>query len=943
MESRHRFPSFRCSWLAMAIYACIWTATTRADRFLGVGIIQPETYASPNGTYTLFVDSGDRYGHGSAKYKFSKNGTEVWSGEREYALREVCVTDQGHVSGFAYRQIEIEPTPNAGGDPEHPLRYHDPDEFLHIVILDADGRELRNEEIKRSRFPGSSTPPMPSTPVLFQVIPDVQNDRIIYRAGARGGQCWVYSLSTGEQTAKVDAESLFEDDDRFSFVVDVQPIKNSPLLLIHGYIKSHDWKLKDDGGRFSIVDKDLKPIWSLDAANDYDDLDLFKNSFMGGGPEDFFEREPAIRVSNEPRQFDVRLFKEGKTVSFEAKRTTEGDYAIQELGRIDSKFENPQEKRKARIEAALEAFTPLPYLGEVKLATESENDAPFKELWDFTFDKDGIIYVMEKCTTPPCDLVMLDPTGKLLGRRPMTERNDQCQFDWSDCAKMGDGKYFLKDALDRDADSSIKNTWWVDLRTGEKTPAGLHLKGLNGQSRFPDGGMIVLGSFQQNSSMIEQLIRYAPDGSEIWHLRSKGYGDDDPFGIGAQDVAVTSDGRAVLLSMSSVRFLDPNGKVAKKIDLTGAFGRDDFGGRPGYLNAIHADRSGGFFLMDMGNPPVVIRYNSDGEQISRWSPRHADGKTFSNRGRICMDFQGAFWTSDGKSLFQLNNEGIVERTIGSAPKNDELAGLAGFTVDQQGNLYAVAKDSGVVHKFTSEGKSIRRFEPDPKDVAGTVSDSFVAVNDKGDVFLKKPATRVFMPPDEYLRFSADGTRMDSMTFQPSVPVGQFLSAGWSFQPRTGYRFGMCGIKGDNRLVIVDPPDKLIREERRRPNGNWFGHWSNLSMGRDGTMAVLNSDLMAKPPRYEVDLFTELGDGIRTFLVPEPVDRWNAIAHDATRIIIAGNKELLVMELQGARQQRFALSDEDTQWSLFILPSGRQLLMFGQRSNRVHRYELPPIE
>src|SRR4051812_12504003 len=65
-------------------------------------ILNPNTYASPSGKYSLFVNPSDMYGRGKADYKLSLGGREVWSGEKPYTLWDAKVTDDGCVLGYSY-------------------------------------------------------------------------------------------------------------------------------------------------------------------------------------------------------------------------------------------------------------------------------------------------------------------------------------------------------------------------------------------------------------------------------------------------------------------------------------------------------------------------------------------------------------------------------------------------------------------------------------------------------------------------------------------------------------------------------------------------------------------------------------------------------------------------------------------------------------------------
>ncbi len=65
-------------------------------------ILDPKTYISPSGRFTLLVDPSHKHGRGPATYRLSKDGREVWSGEKSFTLWAARVTDEGVVGGFAY-------------------------------------------------------------------------------------------------------------------------------------------------------------------------------------------------------------------------------------------------------------------------------------------------------------------------------------------------------------------------------------------------------------------------------------------------------------------------------------------------------------------------------------------------------------------------------------------------------------------------------------------------------------------------------------------------------------------------------------------------------------------------------------------------------------------------------------------------------------------------
>ncbi len=865
----------------------------------------------------------------------SKKGVELWSDEKPYTLREVVVTDEGLVVGFAYRVGAKRDEPKGKmrriAGPVNPPRY------LHVVILGADGNEIRNAVIERVHPPFRSHPPAPLRPYVEQFLVDSPNDRVIVRVFARGARWWwVYRLSTGESLGRFDPRERMENTENLRYVLDARPVAGTPLLLVHWYLKGPDYKVKDAGGRFTLLDAAFNPVWSFDAINDYAEFDL---AFRRHGPSKFFEDHPAILPAAEPRRFEIRLFAENTEVAFSVRPTGEGSYTVTELGRIDAPSEQEAEPPTDDPQT-----TPLAYLGELELGRSDAEESPFRGLWDFTFDGAGRIYFFKRSQEQPGTLYCATASGKIISERPF----ESGKVDWTQTARMKDGKFFVSRSRKRDdGEGYDRSSAWVELASGRETPSGPGVAGwADGVSRFPDGGFVVLESFTEHSTAVDRLTRYDADGAVRWQFDSSAYEGRKKLGIGPNDVVVTTTGQIVLLEMGSVRFLNGESELIKKINLTGAFGGNEFGGDPGYLHEVLADEDGGFVIANSRNPPVVLRYNADGSLRSRWSPRHPDGKTFDLRPNIRVAPDGRLWTGDGNSIMRLTDDGVVDLVLGPKPQADRLERIAAFTVDRQGNLYAIAHGSGVVHVFDSQGRPKRILEPDPPDVAGTVRQSFIAVRHDGEVYVKKPRTKLYMPPDEYLRFSPAGERLKTITFEPSIPVSRYVSAGWAFQPKTGYRCGICQTRRDTPLVIVDPPSTLIREARRRPNGKWFGRRTNLAMAPNGSMAILNHDIFGEKRVYEVDLFSAKGDPIRTIGLPPPRDHYTGIAYDGRRVVVAGQREVAILDTGDDSIEQRSLTDPGTtegHWSAFIMPDNNELLLFDELGRKLHRYELPNVD
>jgi len=585
-------------------------------------------------------------------------------------------------------------------------------------------------------------------------------------------------------------------------------------------------------------------------------------------------------------------------------------------------------------------------LGAIKLAADGEETATIKYVSRFTFDRDGNIYFLGRRPDEPMTLAGVDQNGRLLSKRPFTTLNTNTSWwpSWNDLPRIKDNHFVMMRKTSEGTDDWL--AFLVDLTNGEEEPYSAFPRGVFGSvARFPDGSLVVVTRFDVHpTDTDDQVALYDATGQKVWRVRSVEQPDGDWKWSTIREVTVTRRDEIALLASNTVYILDRQGKLIRKIDLTGAFGRTEFGGRTGYLSDIVADAEGGFVLWDFGNPPVVLRYSSDGTVRSRWSPRHPDGRTFTIRPGVQVAPDGRLWTSDGSSFMRLTDDGVVDLVLGDAPASTAIEGVAGLTVGSDGTIYVVSKPTGGIHVFDSGGGLLRIDAPDPTDFPGTVETAFIAVTDRGDYYVQRPATKVHTPPDEYLHFSPEGDRIGFMTFEPRFSDGQW-GPNWCFQPETGYR---CGLSGPHdTLTMVDPPNTLIREIRKRPNGKWFSRVSALAIAPDGTMATLNSELGAEPALFEVDLWTEAGDPVRTIQLPTPKKNFTGLAYDGKRIVVAGNEEVLIISPDGSIIERWALSETGAakgRWQAYILPGGRKLLLhetaWNFKAPVIHRFELP---
>jgi len=209
-----------------------------------------------------------------ARYRMTHEGKEIWAVERDYALQEPLVTDDGTVVGVAYRD-EYE-----DGKPWHRVG-----KYLHIVII-RDGRDV--QDWMGERHVPAGEPLLIAQPFAEALTVDCANDRIIVQAveseytWAGRYVIWVFRLSTGEFLSGIDLvevlKSLGYRDSVESEgtiyllglwpgVSELQPVAGTPLLLVHCRRSNEAYARKgprvEEDSLFLLVDTTGKLIWSL--------------------------------------------------------------------------------------------------------------------------------------------------------------------------------------------------------------------------------------------------------------------------------------------------------------------------------------------------------------------------------------------------------------------------------------------------------------------------------------------------------------------------------------------------------------------------------------------------------------------------------------------------------------------------------------------------------
>ncbi len=613
-------------------------------------ILNPMSYASPSGRFSLFVDPSDLYGRGKASYRLTLSGREVWSAEKPYTLWEACVAADGVVGGYAYSHgwRGFSGAGHAAGM-----------EDFRVVIIDPRGNERLNRVTNRQDSRFLHTPP---DPLAVGLIMDTANDRMVVRTRDedlnRGAESWwVHQLSTGKELATFRPKQLMADPKPAAFVIDAKPVTGTALTLLHW--RRYDWeKERKQGARFTLIGQDGKPVWSLELPADYHAAgdEKAEERLM-----ESLRRSGGILGSDQAGRFELRFVTDNQRVTFHVGRAANGAWTVSEVARrpfVESATPAPKP-----VEVPLLSLRPA---GRVVLKSPSSGPEPeVRDVSDFVFDDRGRIAFLRWSNSQTLALVVIDQEGKVIHTVPLDSGHAENRAGWSGLTCVGADRYLIIRADLKDPNRM--EGAMVDVATGKAAPIpGFTTTVLSVVAGFPDGGFVVKGGlvyFQGGATGDYGLRAFDSRGKRLWSLPGNGDANAAAALFSPDDLTVTSDGMVALIDAShkTVQFFDRAGKHHHTVDLKKAWGRE-----PAYPSGISADCDGGVVIQDFQGDPPIVRMKADGTVRAQVRPRLKDGRTFQlSDAQVAPD--GVLWVSDGHALFRLVESGTAHRVLGEAP------------------------------------------------------------------------------------------------------------------------------------------------------------------------------------------------------------------------------------------------------------------------------------
>ncbi|MFA5206171.1 MAG: hypothetical protein WC708_17380, partial [Lentisphaeria bacterium] len=816
-----------------AFLACVVLCGTALACGLPPSILNPATYVSSSGEYSLWVNPRDLYGNGPADYRFTKHGATLWSKRLPFTLWEAGVANSGVVAGYAYsrgRDANLEPG------------------TFSAVILSPEGNTVARDAYPRkaSNYLEDFTP----NPVAEGMILDEPAKRLVLRiadSNVNQGieQWWVYDLGSGKRIDTLEPKIHMADVGQSLSIIAARAVPSTPFILIHW------WKadLPHLSGVFSLVDRAGKPVWTLTLDDDYrvpaDDAredEILRLIWKDGG----------ILAVGTGGTFDLHGVRDGLRFSYAVEKQANGKWTVRKTAQTPYVWPPPASKP-----------VPLPVvslkkLGEAALEVPRADEKPqIREVEAFEFDHDGAICVLRAGRKIPSDLLLVSQRGDVLKqlRLPIDKIPDRVRF--SNPANVGARK-FVVSVSSQDIGGTAQ-LFLADFTAGTvrkmEYTACPCVEAIAG---FPDGRFAALTTRRQKYSMLDGIFFFDAKGKLLWSKEQDGDSRkpdelQSPVGIircGTNEIALLNN------CWNTIQIFDANGKFLRTLDLAKAWGR-----KPNYPTDIAADHAAGFLVYDFHAKQTLLRLDANGAILAASVPRLADGRPLSVRGGVKRSPQGALWTSDGDSLFRLSANSTVDLILGASPAPAVLAAPNRVEVGPDDRVYVADRRTQSVHVFAASGKHLGQCVPAPEDLTESSDINHLVVARDGSVYFT--LDHVSYAP-KYLHFDNGFGRVG----WAKVDVDKIRQE-WYFQPTAD----LCWIVGYHDLFLVRGRE-VVRQISRRADGRWLEYPDVAAVACDGSLAVLAdlqgmlADLAGRQGNdLSVTIYGDAGDARSTFRVP----------------------------------------------------------------------------
>ncbi|MCE5267171.1 MAG: hypothetical protein LLG00_04740, partial [Planctomycetaceae bacterium] len=572
--------------------------------------LNPKTYTSPSGVYSLYVDPTEMYGQGKGNCRLMKNGKTIWARTLPYTFCEAILTDNGQVAGYAYTNGR-----------EGFSRENDSHGHFIIAVLGADGKALTEEKHWRE---ASSYPDGSPTPLVAGIVTDRSNQRFVVRIMApdvnRGDEeWWVHSLTDGKRLVVLNphptTRGQWSDNER---LFDARSVPSTPLVLTH-------WSKfdKEHGAVFTLVDlndSDAKPVWTLALDGDYS---VPGNDKAEDAIWEHVREHGVIFEAKEPSRFAIHAVKPRQRIDYSVQKRAGGGWLVKEVRRTPYEFPRPDAAQKTPAFPEIE----LKEVAAVRLrGGQQRNESVIRDIWEFDFDKNGNLGALSARRNEEPHLLYLTQRGEVLKDLRVPLGKPLPSGKYSGPVGIGDGKFVL--TISGYGEHDKTRCFVADFDAGTvKELTHFRSPNITALAGFPDGRFAALTVSSAGYTWSHGLNLFDAEGKLVWDKVE--WGSNKPGDLlSPEDLCRYGDDSIAVLDVirHTVQLFDASGKFVRRIDLEKAWKRE-----PNHPSHIAADRQGNFAICDFNAQFPLVQTDSNGQIQHQCTVKFANGRPFSAR------------------------------------------------------------------------------------------------------------------------------------------------------------------------------------------------------------------------------------------------------------------------------------------------------------------------
>jgi hypothetical protein len=865
-------------------------------------ILQPATYRSPDGHWTLDVDPSRRDGGGAGVYAVKNDGQLAWSGGRPWTFWDATVTNGGFVGGYAY-------TGGVGRS----------DGDFHIVVVSPRGEVRAEERVPRksSRVIDGGPLPTGSSIVYLEAA-----ERLIFRFfdddEKNPGEQWIgYQLPDAKEVFRKRPQAQLEPSKASLYRPVIQPVRGTPLFVAQWERYDFGGASSHQGAHFGLFDADADLVWQLVRPDDWDLGDETATDRL----QDRMREGAGLLEVSAPRQFALWAPASHERLEFEVKPAP-GETPPWKVTDLGSK---PQPDLVGEHGAPVGAVPELHLEERAVVDLESGTSGPASPIRDiaaFAFESAQALRVVRKETAPnEFTLLHVDAAGQVLGEHKVTIDGSQAdiQIQWW---PVSDHVWVVTQSPYGAGAKSI--AWSVDDRSASVSAlSAFDFPSIKDLAGFGDGRFVVLGTERTEYTMTDLVGAFDAAGTLAWKVGG-GFGGNTPESLlSPESLAVTGDGRVLLVDniRKTLQLFDQSGHFVRSVDLEKALGQ-----APNYPSRVTWDVDNGVLLQDFDGKPPLWRLDAADAVRGKLTPTLRDGRAMYDlqlHARVAPD--GRIWSTDGARLLRLDEKGVVDLELGDTVSPEKLGDPAVAAIDALGRVLIQDRKTGAVHVFSPEGKRIFVGKPAPQDVGSTNLLDAIGATRGGGVM-------VHHGKGEFILFGPQG---EPLGVRGGVPHD------FSASPVTGMG---AGTRYGDGWLLYDENWKELKHFERRPDRFWIQHLSQPAFGPDGTIAMVEHGTLptAKDGFGALLVYSQSsGDG-RILPLSEGIAAHSVVLSRTRAVLFSWDPECWVLDLQTGKTSHFAAgaTKAKSEWRWGFSADGNELLGLEPRQKRLHRFALP---